>query len=133
MRLTQSLAGLALACAAVIAVPGALARDLSVNECLEGGDFIRNAALSRDMGVSRGEFIGRMEADIQAIQAFPPQLRWFVQDEDDQVLLMTAAQGVFDEPEVPERHREEFVHACFSRVSAGGAPGPALATDHRQP
>jgi hypothetical protein len=104
-----------------------------VDECLQGGDFIRNAALSRDMGISRGEFIGRMEADIQAIQAFPPQLRWFVQDEDDEVLLMTAAQGVFDAPEIPEHHREAFMHACFSRVSAGGIAGPSLAKDDGRP
>jgi hypothetical protein len=57
----------------------ATAHPLTLAECAEGGEFIRNAALARDAGTSREFFIGRLEEDLILIQAFPPQLRWFVQ------------------------------------------------------
>jgi len=92
------------------------AHDLSIDECTEAGDFIRNAALSRDYGVTREDFIGRMHGDLQAIRAFPPELRWFVQDDDDEGFLLTHAQRVFDDPGVPESHENEFLQACFNRI-----------------
>lgn len=92
------------------------AHDLSIDECTEGGDFIRNAALSRDYGMSRTDFIGRMHGDLEAIRAFPPELRWFVQDEADERFLLTHAERVFDEPGAPETHENEFLQACFDRI-----------------
>jgi len=92
------------------------AHDLSIDECTEGGDFIRNAALSRDYGVTREDFIGRMHGDLQAIRAFPPELRWFVQDDDDEGFLLTHAERVFDAPGVPESHENDFLQACFQRI-----------------
>ncbi|MBI1395887.1 MAG: hypothetical protein GC151_07890 [Betaproteobacteria bacterium] len=92
------------------------AHDLSVRECQEGRDFIRNAALSRDQGLSREEFIGRMHEDIERIQVFPPDLRWFVQDAEDEQLLVTAAERVFDSPTEPEQHGDDFLRACFARI-----------------
>jgi hypothetical protein len=109
----------ALACAAALLAvtgPGARAHELSPDECLEAGDFIRNAALSRDFGITREEFIGRMEEDLVAIRAYPAELRWFAQDEDDEVLLRTAAEAVFDAPTTPAAHRDDFLRACFLRV-----------------
>ncbi len=93
------------------------AHDLSIDECTEGGDFIRNAALSRDYGISRDDFIGRMHGDFQAIRAFPAELRWFVQDETDERFLLTHAERVFDEPGAPQSHENAFLHACFDRVA----------------
>jgi hypothetical protein len=95
------------------------AHDLSADECREGADFIEHAAMSRDYGLSREDFLRRLEEDIQAIQAFPPALRWFVQDAADEELLVAAAQRVFDVPRTPEDHRSEFVEACAARVTAG--------------
>ncbi|MFO1322166.1 MAG: hypothetical protein U1F52_21375 [Burkholderiales bacterium] len=100
---------LALACAAQ-------AHDLTVQECHEGSDFIRNAALSREAGIARAEFIDRMRSDIDLIQSYPPELRWFVQDDDDEQLLLGAAQKVFDTPDAPERHRAEFLASCFAAI-----------------
>jgi hypothetical protein len=93
-------------------VTGAAAHDLTATECREGGEFIEHAAMSRDQGLGRDEFLNKMEEDIRAIQMFPPDLRWFVQDETDQALLLGAAQQVFDAPRTPEDHRNEFVQAC---------------------
>jgi hypothetical protein len=92
------------------------AHDLTLGECIEGGDFIKNAAMSRANGMTREAFLGRMESDIRAIQQFPPQLRWFVQDRDDEELLTWAARLVFDSPREPESHQSEFLAACTARV-----------------
>jgi hypothetical protein len=94
------------------------AHDLSADECHEGADFIEHAAMSRDNGLSRDEFMRRMQQDIQAIQAFPPALRWFVQDAADEQLLRAAAQQVFDAPRTPADHRNDFAAACSERLRA---------------
>ena len=87
-------------------------------ECLEGSDFIANAAQARDNGVSREAFMGRLTEDFVAIRAFPRDLRWFVKDGDDERFLASAAGHVFDAPAPPGVHRAEFLRACFERLSA---------------
>ena len=94
------------------------ASNLSVAECFEGSDFIANAALARENGMSRSAFMGRLEEDLELIQAYPPQLRWFAKDADDGRFLTEFAQQVFDAPEAPERHRARFLAACFTRGTA---------------
>ena len=98
----------------------AAAHDLTLNECIEGSDFIMHAAMSRDYGVTRETFLTHMQTDLQAIQQFPPQLRWFVQDNDDEQLLVQAAQTVFDDPHEPTSHQSDFLTTCVERV--GRAP-----------
>ena len=66
-------------------------------ECREGGDFIRNAAVSRDNGITREFFMSRLAGDLMAIRSFPPELRWFARNEDDEALLTNAAANVFDQ------------------------------------
>lgn len=94
----------------------ALAGTPTPEECWEGGEFIRNAALSRENGMTRGEFLGRMESDFQLIQNFPAELRWFVKDTDDASFLLAAAAIVFDGPRPPMEHESVFLAACFSRA-----------------
>ncbi len=101
----------------------ATAHDLTLDECLEGSDFIMHAAMSRENGMTREAFLGRMESDIHAIQAFPPQLRWFVQDQDDEELLTSAARLVFDSPREPQSHQSEFLAACAARVGSSADAG----------
>jgi hypothetical protein len=101
---------------ASLALP-ASAHDLTMDECMEGSDFIMHAAQSRDMGLSREEFISRMQGDILAIQSIPPELRWFVQDADDEALLMSHAEGVFDAPQAPQVHQSHFLETCFARIA----------------
>ena len=89
----------------------------SMAECFEGSDFIANAALSRDAGMSSEAFIGRMEQDFIVIQDFPSELRWFVHDADDETFLLESAREVFARPGAAESHRQTFLQACVERMS----------------
>src|SRR5512139_2373454 len=100
----------------------AIAQAHSPQECLEGGDFIRNAARSRDTGTSREFFIGRLEEDFLLIRAFPPALRWFVRNPADEVFLRSAVEEVFDAPEDAERHRAGFLERCANRAARLARP-----------
>jgi hypothetical protein len=96
----------------------------SARECREGGDFIRNAALARDSGYTREFFVNRLEEDFEMIRAFPPQLRWFVRDADDENFLRGEVEAVFGTPVASELHRAGFLERCIRRAeresSAGG-------------
>jgi hypothetical protein len=94
----------------------------TMNECFEASDFIRNAALSRDGGVRSEVFLGRMEDDFSAMGSFPPQLRWFAHDPDDEAFLLAEARAVFERPAAAETHRVEFLRACIERMTAASAP-----------
>ncbi len=98
----------------VLPVPAA-AHPHSAGECREGGDFIRNAALSRDNGTTRQSFVGRLEEDFATIRAFPPPLRWFVADAEDEQFLRAEVETVFDAPVDSEAHRAGFVERCARR------------------
>ncbi len=128
---SRFLVACAAACGFVLAGPSAASRP-SMNECFEASDFIGNAALSRDSGMSPGAFLGRMEDDFVAIRAFPNDLRWFAHDPDDESFLLSEAREVFKHPEPAEAHRRAFLQACVERmaepenVDAGQrSPGPA--------
>jgi len=90
-----------------------LAHDM--RECREAGDFIRNAALSRDNGMSREAFLGRLQEDLVAIRAYPASLRWFVRNLDDEAFLVNEVESVFDAPRSPELHRPDFIGRCLAR------------------
>lgn len=96
----------------------AAAHNLTLRECIEGSDFIKNAALSRDNGVTREAFLDRLEGDLRAIRVYPPQLRWFAQDQEDEALLVEAARNVFDSPRAPETHQSEFMATCVAQVGS---------------
>ena len=89
------------------------AHTLTLAECTEGGEFIRNAALARDNGIPREFFINKLVEDLIVIQSFPPHLRWFVQDSSDEILLSEAVFKVFDEPMKAEQHQDSFISACM--------------------
>lgn len=96
----------------------AAAHDLSVNECKEGSDFIRNAAVARDNGVEEEAFIDRISDDIEVIRSFPPQLRWFIQDDSDAKLLISAADNVFRHPKSAHAHQIDFFNDCIANAKA---------------
>ena len=96
----------------------ATAHPLTLAECAEGGEFIRNAALARDAGASRAFLIGKLEEDLVLIQAFPPQLRWFVQDAVDEEFLSRRLEKVFDEPMKPEQHEAAFISDCIQTTAS---------------
>jgi len=108
----------AAALAALLYAGAGIASRHTRNECFEGSDFIVNAALSRDAGMSSEAFISRMEDDFVTIQAFPSELRWFVHDADDEEFLLEAARDVFAHPYAPEIHRRAFLQACAERMAS---------------
>jgi hypothetical protein len=95
-----------------------VAHPLSKEECVEGSDFIKNAALSRENGMDGMTFLAKMLADIAAIRAFPPDLRWFVQDQHDEDYLLKAITDVFENPQEPQAHQRHFLGECLTRTSS---------------
>lgn len=95
----------------------------SARECREGGDFIRNAALSRDNGITREFFVGRLEDDLATLRGLPAPLRWFVQDLGDESFLRTEVAEVFDAPQASERHQAAFLERCIQRSERLAASG----------
>jgi hypothetical protein len=108
---------LVVACIGLFGV-GAQAGVSSPDECIEGSEFIANAARARDNGIGRETFLDRLEADLIAIRAFPPSLRWFARDRDDERFLFEAAARVFDRPRSPEQHHADFLAGCLDRTLA---------------
>jgi hypothetical protein len=94
----------------------ALAHKPSVQECREAGEFIRNAALSRDNGLKREAFMDQLRGDLIAIQSHPPEQRWFAQDADDEAFLVAAVEKVFDFPVKSTEHESDMVRACLARI-----------------
>jgi predicted GNAT superfamily acetyltransferase len=117
MKNIRSAAAMAvLAAAAVLAANAAEAHALSLEECSEGSDFIKNAALARDEGMQERQFVAQFQADVQALQRLPAELRWFVQDKDDEVFLLSAVQEVFRKPKPATVHQAQFALACMRSI-----------------
>ena len=87
--------------------------ELSIHECREAGDFIKNAALSRDNGITREFFIQKIEDDLIVIKSYPAEMRWFAKDDYRESLLLSAAKRVFDEPTSAIRHQIMFIDSCM--------------------
>ena len=114
MRASLIIAGVAAVFVTNVSAEETAVRPHPFEECREAGEFIRNAALSRDNGISRDFFMSKLANDLVAIKAFPTQLRWFVYNEHDEQLLTDAAARVFDAPQSPRRHEIEFVDECMN-------------------
>jgi hypothetical protein len=93
---------------------GAAASSHTIAECFEGSDFVANAALARDHGMTRAVFLARLEEDFVMIRAYPPALRWFARDAEDEQMLHAAVTEVFDAPRSPGAHRVRFLEACLA-------------------
>jgi hypothetical protein len=102
----------------LLGVSYAQCHPLSNQECLEGGDFIRNAALSRDNGVDGITFVAKVLDDLVVIRSFPKELRWFAQDREDEDYLLAAVSQVFENRKDPDQHRQAFYAGCVSRIAA---------------
>jgi hypothetical protein len=109
---------------AMAALPASVeALTVTASECGEGADFIRNAALSRDNGIRAEVFLERLESDLQAIRAYPPAMRWFARDADDEALLRVAATTVFAAPRGADEHHGEFLSNCRALLAGAKPPG----------
>ena len=104
--------------ALVASAPVAWAGVSTLGECFEAADFIGNAARSRDNGMPREAFLGRLEDDLVVIRAFPPAMRWFAKDAADERFLLQAAARVYDVPLAPAQHHADFLAACLERSGA---------------
>lgn len=93
----------------------------TLTDCAEGADFIANAARARDNGMHRDAFSNRLDDDLIVIRAFPPSLRWFARDPEDERFLKLAAARVFERPLAPSQHRAEFLAGCLERLSRLGS------------
>ncbi len=117
MRHIRSLCFLkALPLLAALSAGTAFAHELTARECMEGSDYIRNAALSRDGGITEKSFMDVFEQDMVMIARVPPSLRWFVQDQDDEALLRAALGEVFHQPQTPQQHAQDFARACVKHT-----------------
>ncbi len=96
----------------------AIAGKPSVQECREAGEFIRNAALARDAGMKRVDFMDRLLGDLMAIRGHPPEMRWFAQDDEDEAFLVAVVESVFDAPGKSTEHESEMLHKCLARMDA---------------
>jgi hypothetical protein len=108
---------------AIWATPGIAGRP-TMEECLEGSDFIRNAALSRDAGVAADAFLDHLTEDFLVIRSFPAELRWFVHDDGDELFLAEQTRLVFERASAPDNHRAYFLRACLGRIAADGTADP---------
>lgn len=105
-------------CAATILPTHVQALTVTREECEEGADFIRNAAHSRENGLSSERFLERLDDDLLLIRTVPLALRWFVRDAEDEALLRDAASAVFSLPRPPSEHHQDFLATCRTRVLA---------------
>jgi hypothetical protein len=95
-----------------------MAHQPTIDECLEGAEFIGNAALLRDSGLPQGtesEFMSKALEDLEAIKQYPAELRWFVQDQQDADFLISEILLVFQNPQQPRAHYHDFFNRCTQR------------------
>ncbi len=124
-KLSRCLRSLPILLAALMLSPpqSVSAHALSTQECSEGADYIRNAALSRDGGMSEIAFMEVFDNDLTMLMAIPPTLRWFVQDDDDADFLRSALHEVFRKPRDPQSHAEVFAEVCLLRAGEWNVNG----------
>ena len=126
----RSIPVLAILQAFLLPLPAA-ALTATVADCSEAADFIGNAARSRDNGLSSEAFFARFDGDLELLKALPPEVRWFVKDDDDEALLRAGAIEVFARRRQPDEHALDFLIRCREAIDAGGvqAPLPESAED----
>jgi hypothetical protein len=81
-------------------------------ECSEGGEFIRNAAISRDNGLPKDAFLRHLIADLSMIRGLPERMRWFAGDQADESLLVLHAERVYDYRMSAKENEEAFLAEC---------------------
>lgn len=96
----------------------------SDHECTEAAEMIGHFADARDAhsldeskGVGKEEALSQYDAGWEVVKTFPPELRWFLEDDDDNNLLRAGVEKVFDHPELtPEMLNTEFKAGCIQRA-----------------
>lgn len=102
----------------LIALPATvIAASHTSAECREGGEFIRNAALSRDNGLSKEAFLNHLIADLSMIRGLPESVRWFARDEADESLLIRHSEHVYAQRMPPRDHEKAFLAECSRTIA----------------
>jgi hypothetical protein len=104
--------------AILLAVCTAWAHAIPFEDCLEGAEFIGNAARLRDSGRPEGTeevFVSRAIVDLEMIRAYPPEFRWFAQDELTERFLLSEILRVWREIQSPEQHYQSFLDRCINQ------------------
>ncbi|HEU0200741.1 MAG TPA: hypothetical protein VFR86_09920 [Burkholderiaceae bacterium] len=99
--------------ALLFAAGPAQAIEVDAGECREASQFIGNAALSRDNGMSKANFVGRLDEDLVILESIPPESRWFAHGEAEARFLRDAVLEVFDAPRLPVEHARDFLANCL--------------------
>lgn len=85
-------------------------------ECHEGSDFIKNAALSRDNGYSGERLVQQFDDDIMVLSGMDPQKRWFVRSPGATQFLRQALADVFAVRRKPKDGAAVFLRSCMAHV-----------------
>lgn len=112
------------ACMLVAGQAGAL--QVNADECREGSEFIRNAALARGNGMTKEAFVARFDDDVVLLSSMPRQVRWFVYGDEEVALLRNAVLDVFDVPRSAAEHASHFLDRCLAAIGAREAPRAQL-------
>lgn len=97
----------------VLLIGAAHAHERTDKECREAGDMIEHVAQARDSGSrTLAQTLADFRADIIAISQFPPEQRWFVEDEDDARVLLNGVERVWRAPKSPREQGDEFYEDC---------------------
>lgn len=115
MKRSMLASSLGLAIAMALAGGNAAAGSIEVDadECHQAAQFIGNAALSRQNGMSKERFVGRLDDDLMVLSSMPPERRWFVHGDAEARFLRDAVLDVFDTPRAPRDHAEGFLTNCL--------------------
>lgn len=88
----------------------------TIQECQEGSDFIKNAALSRDNGYTQKKIVGRFDEDVMVLSGMDPEKRWFVRSPEAIKFLRQALTDVFTQKGKARDQAAAFLKSCLTHV-----------------
>lgn len=78
------------------------AHERTSDECREAADMVMHFAQARDAkALDKATALQQFDDAVQAVSGFPPEQRWFIEDDEDVALLRGAVVQVFDNPDQP--------------------------------
>jgi hypothetical protein len=75
------------------------------------------------------EYGSSLEEDLVLIQAYPPHLRWFAQDDEDAQILRVWVARTFDATTEPLRLQSMFLASCLEQAATVQARRERLGPD----
>lgn len=81
-------------------------------QCRQAAQFVLQAAMARDAGMSPALFLATLERDLDTLLARPLHQRWFVRSPVEAGLIRFAAVAVFNRPASAAQHGRQFQLIC---------------------